>query len=251
MRLEKWYADVADGGSVFISYSASLAIGPVALAYHGELQSGGERHGSFWLGRNSRMPTTTDRGDGGPCLEATAAGGVVTWRNAINRPRQLWSDGRRHVIWDPVVLNGTATGAVSGRGYAERLVMTVAPWRLGIERLWWGRFCGDRHSLVWIVWDGAQPLRLALLDGGDADLHTVGVEDVAVESVRLRLSGHRMLIDQTLGTGALAGMPLRSRIAPVKFLAGRECKWLAQGALESAGEVVDRGAVVFATVTWP
>jgi hypothetical protein len=32
MRLEKWYADVADGGSVFISYSASLAIGPVALA---------------------------------------------------------------------------------------------------------------------------------------------------------------------------------------------------------------------------
>jgi hypothetical protein len=250
MRLEKWYADVADGGSVLIHYSARLDVGPVALAYQGELQGGRERRGSFWLGRNIRMPTTIDCG-GDPCLEAPAAGGVATWRNAINRPRHLWSDGRRNVIWDPVVLNGTVSGAVSGRGYAERLVMTVAPWRLGIERLWWGRFCGDRHSLVWIVWEGARPLRVALLDGHDAELHTVGVEDVALASVRLRLSGHRVLVDQILGTGALAGMPLRRRIAPVKFLAGRERKWLADGALESAGAVMDRGTVVFETVTWP
>ena len=54
-----------------------------------------------------------------------------------------------------------------------------------------------------------------------------------------------------MGTGALAGMPLRRCLAPVKFLVGRECKWLADGALEAAGVVVDRGAVVFETVTWP
>jgi hypothetical protein len=250
MRLEKWYADVADGDSLFIYYGASLDIGPLALAYEGALQDGRRRRGSFWMGRNMRMPTKIDCGNGDACLEAPAAGGVARWGNAIDRPRQLWSDGRRHVMWDPVVLNGTVTGGLSGRGYAERLVMTVAPWRLGIERLWWGRFCGERHSLVWIVWEGARPLRLALLDGRDADLRAVGLEDVALGSARLRLSGHRMLVDQVLGTGALAGIPLPTRIAPVKFLAGRECKWLANGALESAGEVMDRGAVVFETVVW-
>ena len=129
--------------------------------------------------------------------------------------------------------------------------MTVAPWRLGIARLWWGRFCGDRHSLVWIAWEGARPLRLALLDGSDVDLHTVELENVALGSVRLRLSDHRVVVDQVMGTGALAAMPLRARIAPVTFLAGRECKWIAAGALESAGAVVDRGDVVFETVSWP
>jgi hypothetical protein len=251
MRLEKWYADVAASGSLSIHYSANLDLGPLALAYEAELHGGGERRGLFSMGRNTRMPRQVDGVGADACLEVATAGGLATWRNAVSRPRSLWSDGKRHVIWDPVVLNGMVTGARSGRGYAERLVMTVAPWRLGIARLWWGRFCGDRHSLVWIVWEGARPLRLALLDGRDADLRSIGIEDVALDSVRLRLGGHRVLLDQALGTGALAGMPLRRRIAPMTFLAGRECKWLADGALESSGAVVDRGDVVFETVTWP
>src|SRR5689334_1411462 len=167
MRLEKWYADVTSGGALFIHYSANLDIGPLALAYRGELEDSGERRGTFSFGRNSRMPRTIACADAAACVEAEVAGGLATWRNAVNRPRRLWSDGRRHVDWDPMVLNGAVTGARSGRGYAERLVMTVAPWRLGIARLWWGRFCGDRHSLVWIVWEGARPLRLALLDGSE------------------------------------------------------------------------------------
>ena len=55
MRLEKWYADVAGGGSLVVHYGASLDIGPVAIGYDGELRSGGERRGSFSLGRNARM----------------------------------------------------------------------------------------------------------------------------------------------------------------------------------------------------
>ena len=251
MRLEKWYADVAGDGSLFVHYCANLDIGPVAIGYEGELRSGRERRGFFSLGANARRPRSIGGDDGSASLAVSTADGPATWRNASHRPRVLWSDGRRQVLWDPVVLNGEVSGARTGRGYAERLVLTVAPWRLGITRLWWGRFCGDRHSLVWIVWEGGRPLRLALLDGRDADLRTIDVEHVALGSVSLHLSGHQVLVDQVMGTGALAGMPLHRRIAPLTFLAGRECKWLADGVLMSAGTVADRGAVVFETVTWP
>src|SRR5262249_7828194 len=123
-------------------------------------------------------------------------GGSLTWRNAMRRPTCLWTDGRRHVTWDPFVLNGVVEGAKHGRGYAEKLVMTVAPWRLGIDRLWWGRFCGDCHSLVWIVWEGRHPLRLSLLDGKHLRLDAVGEDGVrAGETVRLRLGERRLVID--------------------------------------------------------
>ena len=70
MRLEKWYADVTDGDSVFIYYGASLDVGPLSVAYEGALQGGHKRCGSFWLGRNGRMPTKIDCGNGDACLEA-------------------------------------------------------------------------------------------------------------------------------------------------------------------------------------
>src|ERR1700721_150980 len=149
MRLEKWYADVAGGGSLVVHYGASLDIGPVAIGYDGELRSGGERRGSFSLGRNARLPRGIGGDDGSASLAVSTADGPATWRNAIHRPRTLWSDGRRQVLWDPVVLNGEVSGARTGRGYAEQLVLTVAPWRLGITRLWWGRFWGGRPSVGW------------------------------------------------------------------------------------------------------
>src|SRR5262249_3059708 len=156
--------------------------------------------------------------------------GGLAWRDAVSRPICLWSDGRHRVTWNPRVLNGAVEGAVNGRGYAEQLRMTIAPWRLGIGRLWWGRFCGDRHSLVWIVWEGRHPLRLALFDGREAGLADVTEDFVCVApAARLHLRERRPLVDETLGTGALANMPWPKRVAPAAFLRGHERKWLAAG----------------------
>jgi hypothetical protein len=129
--------------------------------------------------------------------------------------------------------------------------MTVAPWRLGIDRLWWGRFCGTCHSFVWIVWEGRHPLRLALLDGTDVRLDAVTADAVCAEPLRLRLGMRRQLVDQVLGAGALADMPWPRRLAPISFLSGRERKWLADGELTTDGNRIDRGEVVCETVDWP
>jgi hypothetical protein len=67
-----------------------------------------------------------------------------------------------------------------GRGYAEVLEMSVAPWSLPIRELRWGRAAGAQRSLVWIQWIGAKPLRIAVLDGALAE-----AADIADDSVRL------------------------------------------------------------------
>ena len=48
MQLEKWYADVVDGGRLSVHYRARLSLGLLEIAYRGEL--GGKRHGTFSAG---------------------------------------------------------------------------------------------------------------------------------------------------------------------------------------------------------
>ena len=54
---------------------------------------------------------------------------------------------------------------VKGLGFLERLDMTLAPWKLPIQELRWGRFLSDRESLVWIDWRGSQACRIVLQNG--------------------------------------------------------------------------------------
>ena len=247
MRLEKWYADVVGDGLVSIHNRATLSLGPLRIAYRGELGRDLFRRGTFGICRS--FPRL-ERASGAARLRMMTDAGPLTWRNATSRPMCLWTDGRRHVTWDPCVLNGAVEGALQGRGYAERLVMTVAPWRLAIDRLWWGRFCGERHSFVWIVWEGPHPLRVSLFDGNPLQLDEVGEDAMSAAALRLVTGERQLVVDQTLGAGDLAGLRLAKRIAPVSFLSGRERKWLAQGELQRGGRSIDQGKVICERVDW-
>ena len=44
-----------------------------------------------------------------------------------------------------------------GTGYAERLELSIRPWRLPIRELRWGRFVSEGASMAWIDWQGADP----------------------------------------------------------------------------------------------
>src|SRR2546423_3960326 len=65
-------------------------------------------------------------------------------------------------------------GRLEGLGYAERLTMTIPPWRLPFEELRGGRFLSDGDALVWINWRGAHTLNLSFPNG-------VCVEDALVK----------------------------------------------------------------------
>ena len=154
-------------------------------------------------------------------------------------------------MWEPVVPNGAVSGSLSGRGYAERLTLGIMPWKLGLKELWWGRFCGARHSLIWIIWEGRIPLRLALADGSEVGPLQVGESTIAVGDYRVDIVDAGIVADAPLGSGALARMPWPKKIAPAYFLNGHERKWFGQGVVARNGVFVDRGSVVHERVVWP
>ncbi|MDO4796147.1 MAG: hypothetical protein Q4A28_09465 [Brachymonas sp.] len=254
MHLEKWYADWVDGnGRPHILYLARLGIGPVRLGYCASL--GQQRHArTRMVWRDKHMPL--------PCVKANAvhwplaAGhGHLQWSaSARPGPRVLWQQPAGRVVWEPVVCNGLVRnqdGQCLGRGYVERLVLSVAPWKLGLRTLRWGRFCGTHHSLIWIEWLGRHPLRLALLDGCDEALHGVDRSQVRTATTRLEMHAAQPIVHDSLGTGALKRLGGLRRLARPDFLQGVESKWMAQAQLHMHGQVADSGHVIYEEVQWP
>lgn len=246
MRLEKWYADCVSGNEVEIEYRARLQLGPLIVNYSGRL--GRDRSADVSIGgAGLAMPRICD---GALHWERGGARPPWIWRNAQRRPITLWHDRQKSVVWNPLVLNGRSGRADGDRGYAEKLTLDIAPWRLGIDTLKWGRFCGERHSLVWIAWEGRIPRKIALLDGEEQPLVAAHREEIRTERARLRIANPEEIIREPLGAGALKALgPLRV-FATGKFLSGIETKWLAVADLELEGIVVDHGSVVFEEVVW-
>jgi hypothetical protein len=49
---------------------------------------------------------------------------------------------------------------LEGIGYAERLELSLLPWRIPAEEIRWGRFLAEGTSVTWIEWRGECPQRL-------------------------------------------------------------------------------------------
>jgi hypothetical protein len=140
--LEKWYFDcVTSDGGVLIGYAARL------------------RWGAFRVSYGARM----SKAAGGRCAQrqslsfgkVSEENGTISWTNDSLNVRGEWSGGEPipgiTVVDEPtgsiewrclgancvvdVMLDGQA---VSGTGYAEKLTMTVPPWKLPFTELRWG-----------------------------------------------------------------------------------------------------------------
>ena len=249
MYLEKWYADRVEHGQVEVRYQANLHVGPVTIGYSGRLSEG--RTSLSHLGMR-RLPMPEILGDS-LHWPAGADDPAIVWHGACNRPQQLWQNGDQAISWDPVVLNGEVSvdnRHRPARGYVERLILNLAPWRLGLKTLKWGRFCGCKHSLVWIEWLGRIPMKLSLLDGRTESLQEVGQREIRTEHARLALGKPSKIVSEPLGSGALAALGwIRMFVAP-RFLSGIETKWLAEASLELSGETIDYGFTVYEEVVW-
>ena len=144
-------------------------------------------------------------------------------------------------------------GIARGLGYAERLELTIRPWRLPIEELRWGRFLCPEASLAWIEWRGPAPLSLALLDGRPARLASVDADSVVLSepAARLDLAPGTVLREGLLGGSVLGRVPALRRSLPGRMLRVHETRWLARGALDLGSGARHEGDVVHEVVRWP
>lgn len=255
--LRKWYLDGTDHvGRSLIGYWSSLSWRGLEVIWQSvSTYAPGARPTRRWSVHKSRPPA---RHGTSLLWESPPVATTIEMTTALPRIQQrLWDarDGCGGVDWSCEVPVATMQARIDdkrfqGIGYAERLELTVPPWKLPIDELRWGRWCDDggTRSVVWIEWRGPEPRRWVFLDGEAVDA-TVSEVMVSGASFHLKLTEpvgleHRSIAD------ALVGMPAVLNIMPQSVREMQERKWSSNGALVCDDETSAQGHAIHEVVVF-
>ena len=164
-ELTKWYADcVTAEGDLAIVYSAELRMAGVPFHYEAVLlkDAGAAAKTSYSLRRNA-LPRMEDGCVRWGSREWSAKG--VWQADAEEQSERLYATEGGELVWRCVAPRAVGRVEVAGRemqgwGYAEEVRLTIAPWKLPIKRLRWGRFVNATDAVVWIDWEGSHATRV-------------------------------------------------------------------------------------------
>jgi hypothetical protein len=260
--LSKWYADCAgEQGDAMILYSAELRWRGPAIHYTSLLT---HRSGSLPRSRFSlrRQPTPV-------VLENS-----VEWRSRAWKAEGRWSEaaaGMSEVLfdspagslrWNCIAPRASARlrigeDEMQGWGYVEHLQLSMAPWRLPIQQLRWGRFISATDALVWIDWRGSYNRQVVYYNGSPVSAREISDSKIVLADggahggAVLSLETEATLREGLLGTTALAVLPNLDRLFPARILKVREQKWLSRGVLRRPGRPDSTGMAIHEVVEWP
>ena len=251
-ELSKWYMDcVTSLGDASIAYTGMLNWGPIRLHYSSLLESTAEFVGA----RHSLRPQTepnTDR-----CSLRWQSGALKIegeWQADSREMREtIFASDAGSIEWHCLMPRAQArVHNRLGLGYAEHLTITIAPWKLPIRTLRWGRFLTRSDWIVWIDWLGGFTRRTVYLNGQIAP--TSLLEDGQIEfrdGARLILDRSLVLREGPLGATALSVIPGVWDTFPARLLKVNECKWRSLGRFERPGIPPVEGWVIHERVEWP
>lgn len=250
--LSKWYLDcVTEEGDAVIVYAARLRWGVMRLSYNAVLMSE----------RGEVEERATFRG----CeLPQVAEDGRLEWGSGRVGAHGEWA--RVDPAFGTVLMNGDSGSVVwrcemprararvmmrggrelRGLGYAERLEMTVRPWRLPIEELRWGRVLTERDGVAWIEWRGREPRLVVVHNGRGVMGRRVSERGVEWEGGNLELNEGAAMRSGLLGETALR--PPLKWIVPRKMREVEETKWVARGKVRVDGGDASEGWAVHEVV---
>jgi hypothetical protein len=237
--LSKWYCDcVSDEGAAVIGYWARMRWGPLSLPYAATLHKPvGEHPRERYMMRRCAAPTIEDDELRWDCERLGLRGVWTAGMPAIERVLLETAEGS--ITWHCNTPCGRAridlagAGQVSGLGYAERLSVSVRPWRLPFEELRWGRFLSADDAVTWIEWRGRESRRWVFHNGRELEGATVGAEriELPVDSGTIELRDAVVLREGRLVSTALRAIPAAGLWLPGGIKNASETKWLARGTL--------------------
>lgn len=241
--LTKWYFDaVCDDGRTAIGYCTALTWRGLSLTWQAL---------TVWDPDHRRLERSSLAGSGIPSrtnerITWSAPGLDCSVTADVCQPAvglRLFQDSTGFVDWRCeaplalVTLEIAGAPPLRGLGYVECLELTIAPWRLPIRELRWGRWTAANatHSIVWVDWRGEEPRTWVLVDG----VHAPALE-VQDDRVELATSVLTLASGQTLSSRALDDIvgripPLRALVPP-SFLAVRDVKRLSRGTWQRPGQ---------------
>ena len=254
--VDKWYLDlVTPEGLAWIGYAARVRVLGLSFGYFGHLSGGAKPASSVHRFRlRSQLPDLTDdevRWSPAPLdLEGS-------WKIDASAARRRLGDSEPQLEWQAhatrahaCVTNrasrrrkGNETTKLAGLGYVEQLTLTGSL-ELGIDVLHWGRWIADEskpeqgepqdngalraapRSIVWIRWEGPEPLRIVLVDSKELAATRIDEEVVAGDFGELDLEGRRELRSGGLGKTLFAHLPsIVGRVAR-RMRSWDETKWV-------------------------
>jgi hypothetical protein len=251
-RLVKWYFDcvVADG-RVVIGYWASIAWRGIALTWQNitVFEPGGTP-----ISRSSLRPSPSPEVVSDTIVWNAGALSARAQIDSTQRPieERLLASESGVVDWRVVAPAALVTVKLDGyehlqgSGYAERIEMTIPPWRLPIRELRWGRWVDGsaNHSLVWIDWAGSSPRSWVFLDGFRVPCAVVTGDGVGSALAELVLGERRVLHTRALAEIAATIPPLEAML-PKSILALQETKWCSAAALLRQGSSTTPGSSIY------
>jgi len=251
-HLSKWYLDcVTDSGDTTIVYTGTVSWGPSRVHYSSLLRSTAgsvssthslRAHAEPIIGQCSlrwqSKPLKIDgewKADSMEIRDTIFASdaGSVEWHCLMPRAQVHIHDG-------------------CGLGYTEHISMSIAPWKLPIRTLRWGRFAAPSDWIVWIDWLGEFTRRLVYWNGEVAA--TALLEDGVIEfrdGARLLMDHSLILREGALGSTVLSTVPGFRDTFPARLLRVNECKWRSRARLERPGVSPIEAWAIHERVDWP
>ena len=230
--LTKWYFDCVDAESrVVIGYWASLSWRGIALTWQNvTLFEPGKAPVSRSSLASASPPSATS-------WHAEALGCVMDFE-PTQPPieERLLADGSGVVEWRVEAPAARVSASLQGfaplrgTGYAERILITIPPWRLPIRELRWGRWIGQdaSRSVVWIDWRGKAPRTWVFVDGAAVSSAEVTDENVRAGALDLSLDKRFTLEERSLEE-IVSAIPGLRAVIPRSFLGLRQSRWCSHG----------------------
>ena len=254
-HLSKWYLDcVTDAGDAPDCLLGRRLLGKAEPPL---LQRAGEHGGADVKAQQSATPTARARGEWRlptSHWRAKALHVDAEWQADAGELRAtLLDDERGSIQWHCLMPRARARfGLRSGLGYAERLVLTIPPWKLPIETLRWGRFSSPSDWIVWIDWQGEHPQTIVYRNGARVAVDELGDEQIRFCGRTLLAMDRSLTIREgPLGTTALAAIPLIGKTFPARLLRVTESKWRSRARLEFPNRPAVEGFAIHERVSWP
>jgi len=254
--LGKYYVDfVTSEGHYFIGYSAQMHWLGIEVNYRATIHHSSINGIKSGPSLSSRDAPILDDSNLTWCTPKLGFDGHW-WRRSSAVSHVLHQEDDGLVEWNCLQPAArarltTASGDMyEGLGYVEYLNMTMAPWRLGLRTLLWGRFVSAHHSVVWIEWQGEHPLVLLLCDGQRVANPRISDDRVNCDDFEMSLERADTIRVGSIGETLVSKLPSALKTAPVEFLGGREEKYVSRGRLTFGDGSNHTGWVIHERVSW-
>lgn len=254
-ELIKWYLDaVAPGGQVFVNHWTTLRWRGFSCTWHSHAT----------VGPSGQLE---ERGCLSPVAPPSWVDGHLVWHSPALRhtakylpllpsfSRVLLDGPTGRVDWHCEIPAGRVTAqrepdpSIVGLGYAERIRLTMPPWRLPIRELRWGRWIADdgTDSLVWIDWRGSEPRTWIFRNGQALEGASVSDHSVTGPGMELGLAKGQPVRSRSVGE-VIRKVPGLSALVPGSVLDWQEDRWVGRASLIREGVTGGPGWMLFERV---